>query len=54
VKTCLDIFLKTENITDNERELIKAIPDSEWNLGLISDCKIAAPGVINQKKQRNK
>jgi len=54
IKMCIDIFLKTENITDNEKELIKAIPEPEWNLSLISECKIAAAGVINLKKAQKK
>jgi len=54
IKMCMDIFFRTENITENEKELIKAITDSEWNLSLISECKIAAAGVINLKKGQKK
>jgi len=58
VKTCLETFLKTGDITDKEKDLIKAIPDSDWNLTLISECKIAAAGILaqktNQKKKKRK
>jgi len=47
---CMDIFMRTEGSTEREKELIKVIPESEWSLTLISNCKLAAAGLIPKKK----
>jgi len=46
---CMDVFMR-EGATEREKELIKVIPDSEWSLTLISNCKLAAAGLIPKKK----
>jgi len=55
VKSCIELFLRTDGATERERELIKAVPDTEWNLALISNSKIAAAGINPTRgKKRNK
>jgi len=54
LKSCLDLFSKTENASEKEKELIKAVPDTDWNLTLISNCKIAAAGINPQRNKGGK
>jgi len=54
LKSCMDIFMRTEGATEREKELIKAVPETEWSLTLISNCKIAAAGIIPKNKKGGK
>jgi len=53
LKTCLDIFLRTE-APDREKDLIKGVPDPDWHLTLISNCKLAAAGLNLAKGKKGK
>uniref|UniRef100_A0A6B2LSH8 NFACT protein C-terminal domain-containing protein n=1 Tax=Arcella intermedia TaxID=1963864 RepID=A0A6B2LSH8_9EUKA len=52
LKLCLDLFLHTEGATDFEKDLIKAVPEADWHLTLISNCKLSAAGIVNAKGKK--
>jgi len=50
----MDIFMRSEGATEREKDLIKAVPEAEWSLTLISNCKLAAAGLIPKGKKGGK
>jgi len=47
-RICINMFLNNPDITDRERELIKALSEEELTLTMISNCKVASPGMKNK------
>lgn len=50
-KTCLDVFLRSPDVTARERELLKAVPESDMIATLLSNVKVSAPGVQKAQAQ---
>jgi len=46
-RICKNMFLKHPDITDRERELIKALTEEELTLTMISNCKVSSPKTNN-------
>eukprot|EP01127_Copromyxa_protea_P022660 TRINITY_DN8259_c0_g1_i2.p1 TRINITY_DN8259_c0_g1~~TRINITY_DN8259_c0_g1_i2.p1 ORF type:complete len:1045 (-),score=329.71 TRINITY_DN8259_c0_g1_i2:172-3051(-) len=51
VRTALHIFLNNKEITAQERDLIKAIPEEELILAMISSPKVSAPGLTQMRRK---
>jgi len=44
-KLSMEVFLHNKEATERERELMKALSESELNQAIISDCKVSTPGL---------
>lgn len=51
VKTILKFFLHNENITPQERDLIKNMPEQEAIQQIVGNVKISTPGLFAQTKK---
>jgi len=51
-KAALFKFLQSVDITQQEKDLLKNVPDNEMIMQMISGVKLQAPGLVSQKKRK--
>lgn len=47
-RTVVNIFLNNPDSTEQERDLIKTIPETEITTAMITDCKLSNPGAAGK------
>ena len=52
-KQALEIFLRFPNITQQEKDLIKALGETELTQQMLGNVKLSTPGLHNQPKKKN-
>lgn len=53
-KQALEIFLRFPNITQQEKDLIKALGETELTQQMLGNVKLSTPGLHNQPKKKKK